>query len=119
MEDTLIKAAIEGIGVYFSSGDSGDETVNPGFATTDWPASSPWVTAVGGTSLGIGAAGTRVLETGWGASNYNCSTTTLTSTHTVWNYDACGRGSVVFTQPWHQHSAGLTLNARGVPRAAT
>src|SRR5882672_7234179 len=54
LEDTLIQAAIEGIGVYFSSGDSGDETVNHGFAVTDWPASSPWVTAVGGTSLGIG-----------------------------------------------------------------
>jgi subtilase family serine protease len=53
MEDTLIQAAIEGIGVYFSSGDNGDESSSFGFATTDWPASSPWVTAVGGTSLGI------------------------------------------------------------------
>src|SRR6266511_1333123 len=50
-EDTLIQAAIEGIGVYFSSGDNGDETSRFGFATTDWPTSSPWVTAVGGTSL--------------------------------------------------------------------
>src|SRR6476646_3128707 len=46
-EDTLIQAAAEGIGVYFSSGDNGDETSRSGFATTDWPASSPWVTAVG------------------------------------------------------------------------
>src|SRR5712672_1570299 len=99
MEDTLIQAAIEGIGVYFSSGDSGDETVNHGFAVTDWPASSPWVTAVGGTSLGIGAAGTRVLETGWGTSNYNCNTTTLVCTRTNWNYGAGGGVSVVFTEP--------------------
>lgn len=73
-EDTLIQAAAEGIGVYFSSGDDGDETINFGFATTDWPASSPWVTAVGGTSLGIGAANNRVVETGWGTSSYSCTT---------------------------------------------
>ena len=47
-EDTLIQAAIQGIGVYFSSGDNGDESSRFGFATVDWPASSPWVTAVGG-----------------------------------------------------------------------
>jgi subtilase family serine protease len=115
LEDTLIQAAIEGIGVYFSSGDSGDETVNHGFATTDWPASSPWVTAVGGTSLGIGAAGTRVVETGWGTSNYNCNTTTLVCTRTVWNYGAGGGVSVVFAEPAYQVAAGLTLTGRGVP----
>src|SRR5207249_2810560 len=56
LEDTLIQAAIEGIGVYFSSGDTGDNTAAVGFATASWPASSPWVTAVGGTSLGISQA---------------------------------------------------------------
>jgi len=118
MEDTLIQAAIEGIGVYFSSGDSGDETVNHGFATTDWPASSPWVTAVGGTSLGIGAAGTRVLETGWGTSNYNCDSTTLVCTRTAWQYGAGGGVSAVFAEPAYQVSAGLTLTGRGVPDVA-
>lgn len=118
MEDTLIQAAIEGIGVYFSSGDSGDETVNFGFAVTDWPASSPWVTAVGGTSLGIGAAGTRVLETGWGTSSYNCDTTTLACTRAAWDYGAGGGVSVVFAEPAYQISAGLNLTGRGVPDVA-
>src|SRR6266702_1611896 len=70
-EDTLIQAAAEGIGVYFSSGDSGDETINfgAGNETPDWPAVSPWVTAVGGTSLGIDASNARVIETGWGTSS--------------------------------------------------
>ena len=40
-EDTLIQAAAAGIGVYFSSGDSGDETSNLGVASPDWPAVSP------------------------------------------------------------------------------
>jgi subtilase family serine protease len=75
--DTLIQAAIEGIGVYFASGDNGDETFLFSFATADWPASSPWVTAVGGTALGVSASDTRVLETGWGTSNYSCNTSTL------------------------------------------
>src|SRR5262249_54449392 len=82
-EDTLIQAAAEGIGVYFSSGDSGDETSEVGYATPDWPASSPWVTAVGGTSLAIDVNNHRVLETGWGTSNYDCNTATLTCTRTV------------------------------------
>jgi subtilase family serine protease len=102
-EDTLIQAAAEGIGVYFSSGDSGDETVNFGYATPDWPASSPWVTAVGGTSLGINnASNGRAIETGWGTSNYNCDTTTLVCTRTGWLYGAGGGVSKIFAQPSYQ-----------------
>ena len=36
-----------------------------GAPTPDFSASSPWVTAVGGTSTGIDQNGNRVLETGW------------------------------------------------------
>ncbi|MFZ7087054.1 S53 family peptidase [Curtobacterium sp. RRHDQ10] len=61
-----IQAAGTGIGLYFSSGDSGDESVNLGSAQPDFPASSPWVTAVGGTSVGIGKDGKKAFETGWG-----------------------------------------------------
>ena len=118
MEDTLIQAAIEGIGVYFSSGDNGDESSSFGFATTDWPASSPWVTAVGGTSLGIDASNQRAVETGWGTSNYNCNTTTLVCTRTGWLYGAGGGVSVVFAEPWYQRMAGLTLSGRGLPDVA-
>jgi subtilase family serine protease len=114
--DTLIQAVIEGIGVYFSSGDSGDETINFGFATTDWPASSPWVTAVGGTSLGVDQNNTRVLETGWGTSNYNCNTTTFVCTRTGWLYGAGGGESVIFAAPWYQ--SGLGKTGRAVPDVA-
>lgn len=67
--DILIQAAATGVGVYFSSGDSGDETggnpANFAQATPDWPASSPFVTAVGGTALGVGAANDYQFEVGW------------------------------------------------------
>jgi subtilase family serine protease len=64
--DLYVQAAGEGIGEYFSSGDDGDltdlgETAQPSFPTTD-----PFVTGVGGTSLGIGKTGNIAFETGWG-----------------------------------------------------
>jgi subtilase family serine protease len=117
-EDTLIQAVIEGIGVYFSSGDNGDETVNFGFATTDWPASSPWVTAVGGTSLGVGQTNNRVLETGWGTTNYNCDKVSLVCTNGGWLYGAGGGVSRIFAEPDYQVRAGLKLTGRGVPDVA-
>ncbi len=118
LEDTLIQAAIEGIGVYFSSGDNGDETINFGSATTDWPASSPWVTAVGGTSLAVDQTNTRVFETGWGTSSYNCNTTTLVCTCAEWLYGSGGGGSQIFAEPWYQSNAGLSFSGRAVPDVA-
>ncbi|HEY5474073.1 MAG TPA: S53 family peptidase, partial [Candidatus Limnocylindrales bacterium] len=118
LEDTLVQAAAEGIGVYFSSGDNGDETSTMGYATADWPASSPWVTAVGGTSLAVSASNTRVFETGWGTSDYSCNTTTLAATRTGWLYGSGGGVSRLFAEPSYQKAAGLTLTGRGVPDVA-
>jgi subtilase family serine protease len=59
-------AAAEGIGLNFSSGDDGDETVNTGVKSVDFPASSPWVNAVGGTSLFLNSDDSYKAETGWG-----------------------------------------------------
>ena len=115
-EDTLIQAAAEGIGVYFSSGDSGDETSVIGFATPDWPAISPWVTAVGGTSLGVDASNNRAIETGWGTSSYNCNTTTLVCTRAAWLYGAGGGESVLFAAPGYQ--SGLGKSGRAIPDVA-
>jgi subtilase family serine protease len=115
-EDTLIQAAAEGIGVYFSSGDNGDESSTFGFPTTDWPASSPWVTAVGGTSLGVTQQNTRALETGWGTSTYSCNQTTHVCMRSGWLYGSGGGVSVVFPKPWYQSS--LNISGRGVPDVA-
>ncbi|MFF1633329.1 protease pro-enzyme activation domain-containing protein [Leifsonia sp. NPDC058248] len=61
-----LQAAGEGIGLYFSSGDNGDEAARLGVPSPDFPASSPWVTSVGGTSMGIDKNGKMSFETGWG-----------------------------------------------------
>ena len=118
VEDTLIQAAIEGIGVYFSSGDNGDETSTQGFATPDWPASSPWVTAVGGTSLGVSQSNTRAIETGWGTSTYSCNTSTLVCSRSGWLYGAGGGVSVIFAPPTYQQMYGLNRTGRAVPDVA-
>jgi len=67
-QQIFAQAAIEGIGVYFSSGDSGDETGGDPTvpAQVDLPASNPLVTAVGGTGLGVGSRGQYLFEDGWG-----------------------------------------------------
>jgi subtilase family serine protease len=123
--DIFIQAAAEGIGVYFSSGDAADETggnpANAAFASPDWPASSPWVTAVGGTSIGIDANNNIALETGWesGNSNYiadDSETTTACPTVGVWCpnapgaflYGSGGGTSRLFTQPSYQAGVVLT-----------
>ena len=118
LEDTLIQAAIEGIGVYFSSGDNGDETSTQGFATPDWPASSPWVTAVGGTSLGVSASNTRAVETGWGTSTYSCNQSTQVCSRTGWLYGAGGGVSAIFAEPAYQRMYGLNRTGRAVPDVA-
>jgi subtilase family serine protease len=52
----LVRAAAEGVGMYFATGDaSGVET----------PSSDPFAVSVGGTTLGIGRNGNRLFETGW------------------------------------------------------
>jgi subtilase family serine protease len=62
----FMRGAVQGIGFYFSSGDNGDEIANTGTKQSDMPASLPWVTAVGGTSLAAGKGGKYQFETGWG-----------------------------------------------------
>jgi subtilase family serine protease len=98
-----IQAAIEGIGVYFSSGDSGDEAARLGTPSADFPASAPWVTAVGGTSLAVGKDGKKIFETGW-----ETGKSTLTNGAYVppspgaYTSGSGGGTSVLFDQPFYQ-----------------
>ncbi len=63
---TYMQAAAQGITVLFSSGDAGDNIADTGIRQPDYPAADPFVTAVGGTSLGVGDRGQYLFETGWG-----------------------------------------------------
>jgi subtilase family serine protease len=64
----LVEAAARNISVFASSGNDGDYSDygdhNDGADVTS-PASSPYITAVGGTSVGLDADNALVVEAGW------------------------------------------------------
>src|SRR5437016_890570 len=66
VERILQMAAAQGIDVNFSTGDFGDEVIQVGFVSVQYPASSPNATGIGGTSLALNNNNTRKFETGWG-----------------------------------------------------
>ncbi len=111
-----IQAAGEGIGLYFSSGDSGDEVANLGYASPDFPASSPYVTSVGGTSLGITQAGKIAYETGWGTAGDKINpagTAYLSPLPGGFFFGAGGGTSAVFPAPAYQSGIVPTSLSRG------
>ncbi len=63
--NVLLMAAGTGVGVQFSSGDEGDNFIVSGEQQPSFPATSPYATAVGGTSVEIGAQNNRLGEVGW------------------------------------------------------
>eukprot|EP00271_Cylindrocystis_brebissonii_P022223 TRINITY_DN8466_c0_g1_i2.p1 TRINITY_DN8466_c0_g1~~TRINITY_DN8466_c0_g1_i2.p1 ORF type:complete len:702 (-),score=68.99 TRINITY_DN8466_c0_g1_i2:558-2663(-) len=67
--DLFIVGALLGYNILFSSGDGGDESFTPRtnfVQTPDFPAASPWVTAVGATFLAADANSKRLFEVPWG-----------------------------------------------------
>jgi subtilase family serine protease len=69
LNDTFIQAVATGIGVFVSSGDSGDEVKNFGTPQVDFYADSPFVTAVGGTSSAIVPSGAAPTGLGYSATD--------------------------------------------------
>ncbi|MDQ6753957.1 MAG: S53 family peptidase [Actinomycetota bacterium] len=115
-----LQAAGEGIGLYFSSGDNGDEAARLGFASPDFPASSPWVTAVGGTSLAVGEKGNYLFETAWGnrldkiVTNPDGTQSYLEPIPgTIFGGGAGGGVSAVFAQPAYQAGVVPATLAKG------
>jgi len=101
--DIQIQAAATGISVFYSSGDAGDETGGVAGATPspDFPASSPWVTAVGGTSLGVAKDDTRTFELGWETGRSTLQPGPSWSAP-AFQYGSGGGTSRLFAQPAYQ-----------------
>ena len=113
-QEFSIEAALTGITVNFSSGDSGDHTAggtNLAARTVEFPADLPYVTGVGGTSLLVGRKGQRLAEYGW-------QTAYSTLTNGAWTpappgtYSSGGGGgtSVLFDQPFYQARPGAVVD---------
>jgi subtilase family serine protease len=116
-EQIFLQGATQGISFLFSSGDDGDELADSGVVQTDYPASDPYVTAVGGTSTAIGAANTLVGQTGWGTQKYALAAAGTSWTSLGFLYGAGGGESALFSRPAYQD--GITTAAhRLVPDLA-
>ncbi|HTZ08999.1 MAG TPA: S53 family peptidase [Acidimicrobiales bacterium] len=125
VENALTMAAGTGISVIFASGDEGDEFSELGQDAADFPASSPWVTAVGATTLELGFG---IQEEGWSsASSYRCTGAALgipgcsTATLGTWlplayRGGSGGGTSVHYPQPSYQ--AGVVPSALATAHAA-
>lgn len=106
--DALFKRAVaQGQTFFVSSGDKGADECGTGGDTTLWPASSPYVTAVGGTELFTNPATTYQFEYVW---NDNSPTG-----------GATGGGASTFEPipSWQQGVTGITNQTyRGIPDIA-
>jgi subtilase family serine protease len=98
------QGAIEGIGFYFSSGDDGDNVASSGTKQVDTPVNSPWVTAVGGTSLAVGKGNAYTFETGWGTKRAPLSADgkSWTGFPGPFTSGAGGGTSSMYEQPFYQ-----------------
>ena len=90
MHGYLVRAAAQGVGMYFASGDSS------GVETPD----DPFSILVGGTSLGLGKHNGRLFETGW-------STGLSSIRHGKWTFPfdqfaSSGGPSLIWAQPAYQ-----------------
>ena len=100
----LAMTALTGVSSFVAAGDSGSTTCGtsvPG-TTLSYPAVSPFVTAVGGTRLALGAGNTRVSEVVWNDSKYG--------------EQAAGGGGLSRKQPRPAYQDGFNpQNHRAVP----
>jgi subtilase family serine protease len=117
------QGAAEGISFNAATGDDGDYTAKgaPSPEVSD-PAANPWVTAVGGTSLGIRKDGSYAWESSWGDVSFPFADGSWDTAATGSRMGAGGGGvSRVYQQPFYQRGtvpSGLTSRARAVPDVA-
>jgi subtilase family serine protease len=100
----LAVTALAGVSSFVAAGDAGSTTCGTSVAgtTLSYPAVSPFVTAVGGTRLTLGAGNTRVAETVWNDS--------------VFGVSGAGGGGVARLQPRPAYQDGANAqDHRAVP----
>jgi subtilase family serine protease len=117
-EQALRQGAMQGQAFLFSSGDDGDEVDNTGTKQTDYPASSRWATAVGGTSAGIGDRNQLLFQTGWGTEKYSLSSDGKSWDPVGYLYGSGGGFSTLNPRPSYQRGVVPPGTGRAVPDVA-
>ncbi len=118
-DDTFMLAAATGVSVLFCSHDYGDNFATFGLTAANYPASSPYVTAVGGTALEINAKNQAQADYGWSTGHQslcaskttNCGSATKPAGSLGYVYGSAGGTSYYYTEPWYQDKV--------VPKALT
>jgi subtilase family serine protease len=121
----LEMAAAQGMDVNFATGDFGDFVSAVGFVTVSFPASSPFATAVGGTSLALNPDNTIAFQTGWGNNLTRIAETKALGNAPVnpplalgFQGGGGGGASLTFARPSFQSSLTVPGNSRLVPDIA-
>jgi subtilase family serine protease len=82
-DQAAMAAAAQGMTVLFSSGDDGDLSAPNGVASGSWPATSAYVTGVGGTTLELKDSSGTKSEYGWGTYRAFLNDVTVNSAKSV------------------------------------
>jgi subtilase family serine protease len=111
-DNTFMLAASTGVSILFSSGDLGDNFAISGLAVPDYPATSPFVTAVGGTTLEVSRSNSRAAEYGWSTAKQvlctpsaappTCGSATTPTGSLAWQVGGSGGTSYYYSQPYYQ-----------------
>ncbi len=109
-DDTFMLAAATGVSVLFCSHDFGDNFASFGTFAQNYPATSSFVTAVGGTALEVNAKNARQAEYGWSTARQvlcevkarNCGSATKPLAPLAYDDGGAGGTSYVYTQPFYQ-----------------
>lgn len=107
LDSLVVRLGLAGVGTYASAGDFGSSCNGLPYSGVAWPASSPYVTAVGGTRLTLTPANQRLDEVVWNDLQWTPAS------------DGGGAGGGGFSlksgRPPFQSGLGLSGNRRAVP----
>ncbi|MCF7993823.1 MAG: S53 family peptidase [Chromatiaceae bacterium] len=131
-ERTLLRAAATGISVFVATGDTGITSCRyeqdlgglrltnaVGVVSAGYPATSPWVTAVGGTNLWLNPDNSIAMEIVWNSWEKLAELPLFGQTVDVISMAAGTSGlSAWFRQPWWQRRTAITNDAFGPFRQA-
>jgi subtilase family serine protease len=110
-DNTFMMADSTGVSVLFSSGDDGDNFADFGLDAPNYPASSPYITAVGGTTLEIGAGNKVQGDYGWSTAKQlmcgpvtakNCGSATTPEGSLAFQAGGGGGTSYYYAEPYYQ-----------------
>lgn len=112
--DNIFKAiGAAGESIQYSTGDSGNNAIatNGLYTSTGWPASSPYVTGIGGVSVALDSGKHISWQSSWGTNITEIADTTALGNPPIdppynegFVYGGTGGASDVYPKPGYQHS---------------